>query len=86
MIKTNKIIVNGIEGDLRQGGWKVSGRIDGDTDLVSEGQNLRLMAKSNAGRDDTESPATQLEKHSIELPEPAPPLRHQLHLRIVFGD
>ena len=54
MIKTNKIIVNGIEGDLRQGGWKVSGRIDGDTDLTSAGQNLRLMGKSNAGRDDTE--------------------------------
>lgn len=41
-------------GDLRRGGWLATGRVDGDTDLVSRGQNWQIVAKSGAGSFDPE--------------------------------
>lgn len=43
-----------LNGNLRRGGWLATARIDGDTDLVSRGQNWRAMGKSAAGSLDPE--------------------------------
>lgn len=48
----NQIVVNSIVGDLRQGGTLVTATIEGDTDLVQFGDNIRLGGKSFAGFDD----------------------------------
>lgn len=48
----NSLVVKSIRGDLRQGGSLVAGTIDGDTDLLSGGDNVRLTGKAFAGYDD----------------------------------
>jgi hypothetical protein len=52
METSNLITVNSITGDLRQGGSIVSATLDGDTDLVEYGQNIRLPGKSFSDFDD----------------------------------
>ena len=52
MIENTRLQITSIVGDIRQGGTIVSGRIDGDTDALSYGDNLRLMGKSNSDFDD----------------------------------
>jgi len=49
---SNRIIVNSLTGDLRQGGSVVNATIDGDTDHVEYGQNVRLAGKSLSDFDD----------------------------------
>lgn len=48
----NSLVVKNIRGDLRQGGSLVAGTIDGDTDLLASGDNVRLTGKAFAGFDD----------------------------------
>ena len=48
----NSLIIKQIRGDLRQGGSLVSGTIDGDTDLLASGDNVRLLGKAFADFDD----------------------------------
>jgi hypothetical protein len=48
----NSLIVKSIKGDLRQGGSLVSATIDGDTDLLAAGDNVRLAGKAFADFDD----------------------------------
>jgi hypothetical protein len=48
----NSLVVKSIRGDLRQGGSLVSGTIDGDTDLLASGDNVRLIGKAFADTDD----------------------------------
>ena len=48
----NSLVPKSIRGDLRQGGSLVAGSIDGDTDLLSGGDNVRLNGKAFAGFDD----------------------------------
>jgi hypothetical protein len=48
----NSLIVKSIRGDLRQGGSLVDGTIDGDTDLLASGDNVRLLGRSFADFDD----------------------------------
>jgi len=48
----NSLIINQIRGDLRQGGTLASGTIDGDTDLLVSGDNVRLIGKAFADTDD----------------------------------
>lgn len=48
----NSLIIKSIRGNLRQGGSLVSGTIDGDTDLLASGDNVRLTGKSFADFDD----------------------------------
>ena len=48
----NSLVVKSIRGDLRQGGSLVTGSIDGDTDLLASGDNVRLTGKALAGFDD----------------------------------
>lgn len=52
MQENTRLVINSISGDIRQGGTLVSGRIDGDTDAIQYGDNLRLMGKSNSSYDD----------------------------------
>lgn len=54
MIENTRIQITSIVGDIRQGGTIVTGRIDGDTDAISYGDNLRLIGKSNSDYDDPE--------------------------------
>lgn len=51
---TNKLIIQSITGDLRQGGSIVNAVVDGDTDLLEYGRNVRLMAKSYSDFDDAD--------------------------------
>ena len=48
----NSLIVKSIRGDLRQGGSLVAGTIDGNTDLLAGGDNVRLTGKAFADTDD----------------------------------
>jgi hypothetical protein len=48
----NSLVVKSIRGDLRQGGSLVTGTIDGDTDLLASGDNVRLTGKAFADTDD----------------------------------
>lgn len=48
----NSFIVKQISGDLRQGGSLVTGTVDGDTDLLEFGDNVRLTGRSLANFDD----------------------------------
>jgi len=48
----NNFVVKKISGDLRQGGSLVTGTIDGDTDLLEFGDNVRLIGKALADFDD----------------------------------
>lgn len=54
MQENTLIQINRIEGDIRQGGVMVTGRVDGDTDALAYGDNLRLVGKSNSSYDDPE--------------------------------
>jgi len=54
MQEATNILISRIEGDIRQGGSLVTGRVDGDTDALAHGDNLRLMGKSNSSFDDPE--------------------------------
>ena len=54
MQENTRLQILSIEGDIRQGGTLITGRIDGDTDAVVYGDNLRLLAKSNSQYDDPE--------------------------------
>lgn len=44
-----KLIPQQLTGDLRRGGYTLSGYVEGDTDAVAYGDNWRLLAKSGAG-------------------------------------
>ena len=48
----NSLVIKSMRGDLRQGGILVSGTIDGDTDLLISGDNVRLIGKAFADTDD----------------------------------
>ena len=48
----NNFIVKSISGDLRQGGTVVTGSIDGNTDALQFGDNIRLTGKALADFDD----------------------------------
>lgn len=48
----NSLIVKNLRGNLRQGGSLVTGTIDGNTDLLAEGDNVRLIGKAFADFDD----------------------------------
>ena len=50
----NNFVVKRISGDLRQGGSLVTGTVDGDTDLLEFGDNVRLTGKSLVDFDDLE--------------------------------
>lgn len=49
-----KLIPQTLNGDLRRGGWILSGYIEGDTDAVSYGDNWILRAKSGSLSQDPE--------------------------------
>lgn len=46
--RLSKLIPIQLNGDLRRGGWKLTGRIEGDTDAVAYGKNWRPVGKSGA--------------------------------------
>lgn len=48
----NNLVIKQISGDLRQGGTLVTANVDGDTDLLEFGDNIRLTGKSFASFDD----------------------------------
>jgi hypothetical protein len=48
----NGFVTKQISGDLRQGGSLVTGTVDGDTDLLEFGDNVRLIGRSLANFDD----------------------------------
>ncbi len=50
----NNFVLKSISGDLRQGGSVITGSVDGDTDLLEFGDNVRLIGKSLADFDDPE--------------------------------
>lgn len=52
MQNLNRLIVKSIGGDLREGGSVVRADIDGDTDLVQFGDNIRLLGRCLAGFSD----------------------------------
>lgn len=52
LVTIDNFIVKDISGDLRQGGSLVTGSVDGDTDLLQFGDNIRILAKSFADFDD----------------------------------
>lgn len=54
MISAPNLIPITENGNLQRGGWLATARVDGDTDLVSRNQNLRIMSKSAAGSLDPE--------------------------------
>ena len=62
---TNNIIIKSIQGDLRQGGTLITATIYGDTDLISFGQNIRLL-----GRADTDTGYQEFfNGHVLETPD-----------------
>ena len=46
MIPTTKLIPNQLSGDIRRGGWLLSGNAGNDTDAVTEGLNIQAMGRS----------------------------------------
>lgn len=48
LIYTPELIPLTLTGDLKRGGWTLTGRVGGDTDAVAYGENWRLMAKSGS--------------------------------------
>ena len=48
MLKAPEIKPKTLTGDLRQGGYKLSCTVEGDTDIVVSGQNIQLRGKSGA--------------------------------------
>lgn len=46
MIQRNDLIPLSLSGDLRQGGWRLSGEMRGNTDALSEGRNIRATGIS----------------------------------------
>lgn len=49
MIRRNDLIPLSLSGDLRQGGWRLSGEMRGNTDALTEGRNIRAAGLSLAG-------------------------------------
>lgn len=45
----NDIIPLTLTGDLRQGGWRLTGEMRGDTDALGEGRNVRAAGRSLSG-------------------------------------
>lgn len=64
----NDFIVKSISGDLKQGGSVVIGSVDGDTDALQFGDNIRLIGKSLADFDDAESRQI-FNGHVLETPD-----------------
>jgi hypothetical protein len=78
----NNFITKSISGDLRQGGTVVTGTIDGDTDLLQFGDNIRLTGKSFADFDDP-SNRQIFNGHVLETPDFSfDPFSSQASLRI----
>jgi hypothetical protein len=50
----DNLVIRSIAGDLRQGGTLVTGQVNGDTDLLQYGDNVRLLGRSLADFDDME--------------------------------
>lgn len=68
-METNtRLIVKSIVGDLRQGGSLATVGIDGDTDAVAEGRNVRLLGRSFAGGTDTLGFAEIFNGHVLATP------------------
>lgn len=78
----NNFIVKSISGDLRQGGSVVTGNIDGDTDALQFGDNIRLTGKALADFDDPEFREI-FNGHILETPDFSfSPFSSQVSLRL----
>jgi len=55
MIKLNKLMPISLNGNLKRGGYTMTGRVEGDTDAVSKGQNWQLRGRSGADFLDAEN-------------------------------
>jgi hypothetical protein len=64
----NEFVVKQISGDLRQGGSLVTGTVDGDTDLLQFGDNVRLIGKALSNFDDPEYRQI-ITGHVLETPD-----------------
>lgn len=67
MQRNDNLVITNISGDLRQGGWYATGYIDGDTDAVVFGQNVRLVGRSYSETDDIDW-REYLNGHVLETP------------------
>ena len=67
MAINDRIVVRSISGDLRQGGTRITGIVDGDTDAVVFGDNVRLLGRSFANYADI-SQTEIFNGHILETP------------------
>lgn len=68
MQKQAELIPLTLNGDLRRGGWLCNFRVQGDTDAISRGQNIRLMGKALADHIDLAS-REFLNAHALAAPD-----------------
>jgi hypothetical protein len=84
MDRLKKLIPQSLEGDLRRGGWQLTGYVEGDTDAVAEGQNWVVRAKSGASFVDAEWREI-FSGHILSEPESIEFSRYQSRIEVSAG-